>query len=469
MISNTPLLLGDVLDGFRIGFGYLWVAGWAILSGVMVTSLVQLYVSKERMAAYLGEQDPKGIGLATIFGAASSGCSYGGAAIGKGLFMKGAHPANVFTFMFASTNIIVELGLMLLILLGWQFLLGELIGAIFLIILVNVIVRATLPAEMFETAREELQARDREADISQDPSCGTEGTDEYTITTDGGEKLRFCSKGCLETYEQRLAARGNWRNGLTSWGGWYRLGNQYRKEWSMIYKDVIFGFLIAGFVIVFVPQWVWDTLFMQGDGILVSAQNAVMGVTIAVISFVGSIGNVPFAAALWFSGGIGFAGVIAFIYSDLITIPVLNVFRKYYGWHVMLYILGVFFVSMALTGFLIGQLFGYLGLVPQVVGEADPTAQTFFEFDFTFVMNTVFLTLSAFLLFVYWRGIGAPSEHRDPICGMRVEADDRSVEYDGTIYRLCSRSCQRTFEENPEDYADTHEDGPSDTGPHDHH
>jgi uncharacterized protein len=124
---------------------------------------------------------------------------------------------------------------------------------------------------------------------------------------------------------------------------------------------------------------------------------------------------------------------------------------------------------MALTGFLIGQLFGYLGLVPQVVGEADPTAQTFFDFDFTFVMNTVFLTLSAFLLFVYWRGIGAPSEHRDPICGMRVETDDRSVEHDGMIYRFCSRSCQRTFEENPEHYVDAREDGPSDTGPHAHH
>jgi hypothetical protein len=192
----------------------------------------------------------------------------------------------------------------------------------------------------------ELARRQRGIDIKPEPEpepiTVSDAKPARAVATDGGEELRFCSKGCLETYEQQLAAQGNWRNELTSWGGWYRLGNQYRKEWSMIYKDVVLGFLIAGFVIVFVPQWVWDALFMQGDGVLVSAQNAVMGVTIAVISFVGSIGNVPFAAALWFSGGIGFAGVIAFIYSDLITIPVLNVFRKYYGWHVMLYILGVF-------------------------------------------------------------------------------------------------------------------------------
>ncbi len=182
------------------------------------------------------------------------------------------------------------------------------------------------------------------------------GTDEYTLTTDGGETLQFCSEGCMETYLQTTSSRGGWREELLSWGGWYKIGNQYRKEWSMIWKDVIAGFLVSGFVIVFVPQWVWNTLFIQGDGLLVTAENAIMGVAIAVVSFVGSMGNVPFAVALW-GGGISFAGVIAFVYADLITIPVLNVYRKYYGWKVMLYILGVFFVTMAFTGFLMELLF----------------------------------------------------------------------------------------------------------------
>ena len=132
----------------------------------------------------------------------------------------------------------------------------------------------------------------------------------------------------METYEQEMASSGGWRDGLLSWGGWYKLGNQCRKEWSTIWTDVIAGFLISGFVIVFVPQWVWNALFLQGDGVLVSAENAIMGVAIAVISFVGSMGNVPSAVALW-GGGVSFAGVIAFIYADLVRIPVLNVYQKY--------------------------------------------------------------------------------------------------------------------------------------------
>jgi len=235
-----------------------------------------------------------------------------------------------------------------------------------------------------------------------------EGTDEHAIVTDGGETLRFCSEGCLETYRQRTASSGEWHDELRSWGGWYKLGNQYRKEWSMIWTDVVAGFLISGFVIVFVPQWVWNALFLEGDGLLVTAENAVMGVTIAVISFVGSMGNVPFAVALW-GGGISFAGVIAFVYADLITIPVLNVYRKYYGWYVMLYILGVFFVTMAFTGFLMELLFDALGIVPNLAGGETATEQRYFEVNYTFYLNLVAFGLSGFLLYVYRRGLGAPA------------------------------------------------------------
>ncbi len=162
----------------------------------------------------------------------------------------------------------------------------------------------------------------------------------------------------MEIYQQKMVGNANWRDELFSWGGWYKLGNQYRKEWSMIWKDVISGFLISGFVIVFIPQWVWNTLFLKGEGLIVSGENAVMGVVIAIISFVGSMGDVPFAVALW-GGGISFAGVIVFVYADLITIPVLNVYRKYYGWKIMLYILGVFFITMAFTGFLMEEQFDH--------------------------------------------------------------------------------------------------------------
>ncbi|WP_436927887.1 permease [Halosimplex amylolyticum] len=458
----------QLFEALRIGFGFLWTAVWAIIMGLVITSLVQVYVSKERMAAVLGEGDIEGITKATLFGAASSGCSFGAVAIGKGLFKKGAHVVNFLAFMFASTNLIVELGLMILLLLGWEFLVAELLGGVILIAVMAVIVHLTLPENLFDRVREELNERDHEHGVSEDPTCGMEGKDEYSIVTDGGETLRFCSEGCLETYRQEVASTGGWRDELLSWGGWYKVGNQYRKEWSMLYKDVIAGFLVSGFVIVFVPQWVWNALFIQGDGLLASAENAVMGVAIAVISFVGSMGNVPFAVALW-GGGVSFAGVIAFVYADLITVPVLNVYRKYYGWKVMAYILGVFFVTMAFTGFLMEQLFEALGIVPNLAGGQTATEQTYFELNYTFYLNLIAFALSGFLLYVYRRGLGAPGQYRDPVCGMRTHDDGPTATHDGETYRFCSRTCKRAFEQTPEKFATTEPVANAASGGHEHH
>src|SRR6056297_124201 len=446
------VLVDGVLDALRIGVGFLWTAAWAIIMGLTITSLVQVYVSKERMARVLGDDDLSSLAMATAFGAASSGCSFGAVAIGKGLFAKGAHVVNFLAFMFASTNLIVELGLMILILLGWEFLVAELLGGLILIAVMALLVHLTLPENLFDEVRQELNHRDQEHGVTEDPTCGMEGKDEYSLVTDGGETLKFCSEGCMETYQQEAASSGGWRDELLSWGGWYKVGNQYRKEWSMIWTDIIAGFLISGFVIVFVPQWVWNTLFLQGDGLVVTAENAVMGVAIAVISFVGSIGNVPFAVALW-GGGVSFAGVIAFVYADLITIPVLNVYRKYSGIYVMAYILGVFFVTMTFSGFLMEQLFTALGIVPNLAGGETATEQTYFDLDYTFYLNLVAFALSGFLLYVYWRGLGAPGLYRDPVCGMRTDDDGPSTTYDGETYYFCSTACKRAFEETPAEIA----------------
>jgi YHS domain-containing protein len=221
----------------------------------------------------------------------------------------------------------------------------------------------------------------------------------------------------------------------------------------MIWTDVIAGFLISGFVIVFVPQSVWNALFLQGDGVLVSAENAIMGVAIAVISFVGSMGNVPFAVALW-GGGVSFAGVIAFVYADLVTIPVLNVYRKYYGWKVMAYILGVFFLTMAFSGFLMEELFDALGIVPNLAGGRTATEQTYFEFNYTFYLNLIAFALSGFLLYVYDRGLGAPGQYSDPVCGMRTDDDGPTATHDDEMYYFCSESCKRVFTDDPSNYAD---------------
>ncbi len=462
-------IVDGIFESLRIGFSFLWTAAWAIIMGLVITSLVQVYVSKERMARVLGEETVGGVTKATLFGAASSGCSFGAIAIGKGLFKKGAHVVNVLAFMFASTNLIVELGLMILILLGWEFLVAELLGGVILIAVMAVLVHLTLPENLFDEVRQTLNDRDHDHGITEDPTCGMEGKDEYSLVTDGGETLKFCSEGCMETYEQEAASSGGWREELLSWGGWYKVGNQYRKEWSMIWKDVVAGFLISGFVIVFVPQAVWNTLFLQGEGVLVSAENAIMGVAIAVISFVGSMGNVPFAVALW-GGGISFAGVIAFVYADLITIPVLNVYRKYYGWKVMLYILGVFFVTMAFTGFLMEELFNALGIVPDLAGGETATEQTYFELNYTFYLNVIAFALSGFLLYVYRRGLGAPGQYRDPVCGMRTDDSGPSITHDGETYYFCSERCKQSFDEHPTEFSDQHplvsEGGGADS--HDH-
>ncbi len=460
--------MDGLFEALRIGFGFLWTAAWAIIMGLTITSLVQVYVSKERMAQVLGDGSIGSLVKATLFGAASSGCSFGAVAIGKGLFKKGAHVVNFLAFMFASTNLIVELGLMIVILLGWEFLAAELLGGIILIAVMAAIVHLTLPETLFDEVRDALARRDAAAGIDEDPTCGMEGKDEYSLTTEDGETLTFCSEGCMETYEQQTAGTGRWQDELRSWGGWYKIANQYRKEWSMIWKDVVGGFLISGFVIVFVPQWVWEALFLQGEGLLVTAENAVMGTAIAVISFVGSMGNVPFAVALW-GGGIGFAGVIAFVYADLITIPVLNVYRKYYGWKVMAYILAVFFVTMAFTGFVMEILFDALGIVPNLAGGQTATEQTYFALDYTFVLNLIAFSLTGFLLYVYRRGLGAPGQYRDPICGMRTDPDGPSATHDGRTYHFCSTICKQAFEEDPTRFAGAEPRAVTPESGHDHH
>jgi len=217
-------LVDGILESLRIGVGFLWTAAWAIIMGLVITSLVQVYVSKERMAQILGNDDLSGLTKATVFGAASSGCSFGAVAIGKGLFKKGGHVVNVLAFMFASTNLIVELGLMILILLGWEFLVAELLGGIILIAVMALLVHVTLPENLFDEVRQELNERDQEHGVTEDPTCGMEGKDEYSLTTDGGETLKFCSEGCMETYEQETASSGGWRDELLSWGAGTKSG-----------------------------------------------------------------------------------------------------------------------------------------------------------------------------------------------------------------------------------------------------
>jgi len=384
------LPIDGILESLRIGVGFLWTAAWAIIMGLVITSLVQVYVSKERMASVLGEGTSpasrerrrsarRAAAVASVLQPSAKGCS------------KGAHAVN-----FPRLHVRVDE-------LdrrarpddpdppGGEFLLAELLGGLVLIAVMAVIVHLTLPETLFDEVRRTLEERDRESGTTEDPTCGMEGKTSIRSRPTGGDAnvLFRGMHGDLPSAnrESRRLVRGTPLVGRLVQGrqsvpqgvvddleGRYRgvshLGIRHRVR----------------------PQRVWNALFLEGDGLLVTAENAVMGVAIAVISFVGSMGNVLFAVALW-GGGISFAGVIAFVYADLITIPVLNVYRKYYGWRVMLYILGVFFVTMAFTGFLMELLFDALGIVPNLAGGETATDRTYFERNYTFYLNLIAFAL----------------------------------------------------------------------------
>lgn len=348
-----------------LGLGLLYRAVWPILFGVFITALIETLVNQKRMAEILGGRNLLAIGRASLAGAASSACTYGAVSITQTLFKKGASAEASFSFAFASTNLVFELGILIWILLGWQFLAAELLGGFVLIATMYVVVRATLPARTFEDARARLREQ---------------------MPQDSGP-VRFT---------QSVSAHGAWKLQLTTRTGWVRIARNYFHTLGRIYKSVFFGFLIAGFIVALVPGEAWRALFLHSTTLPGVAENAAMGVMAGVLSFIGSIGNVPFAAALWV-GGVSFSGVIACIYADLITVPVLALWRKFFGWKAMLYIFFVFFLTMASSAVLMEYVFRVLDWVPPRLSSADLTAFVSFRFDSTFGVTLVALVGTAVL------------------------------------------------------------------------
>src|SRR6202011_3510242 len=300
--------------------------------------------------------------LATLYGAASSSCSYAAAALSKTLFKKGAGFIPSLAFLFSSTNLVIELGIILWLLMGWQFTAAEWIGGLLLIAIMTVLVKLTYPKELVEEARRHV-----------DEATGHE-------------------HGSMEGEGRSLVER------LRDPGTRVAIAQNFAMDLSMLWKDLVGGFLIAGALAAFVPDAAWKALFLTGAPAGVQlVGNAVVGPIIAIVSFVCSIGNVPLAAILWTSG-ISFGGVLAFLYADLIVLPLLDVYRKYYGWKMMLYIFGVFFVTMVLAAIAMDAAFSALHLVPR----PNPNIRhdlTLFSFNYTFWLNLIFGALALYL----WR------------------------------------------------------------------
>jgi len=316
-----------IWHGLRDAFLMAWEVWWALVLGFAISAIVQAWVRRERIERSLSGGGPRPIAVATGLGAVSSSCSYAAIAIAKSLFSKGASAASSLAFQFASTNLVWELGLVLWVLIGWQFTLAEYLGGIVMIALMSLLVR------VFVSRRLEGEAR------------------EHARGADTGHE------------HHAAAARVPWRERLVSARAWSDVAANFRNDWRMVWREVLLGFLLAGFIAQF-GNGFFESLFVRhAPQPIPTIENVLVGPMIAVLSFVCSVGNVPLAAVLW-SGGISFAGVLAFLFADLIVLPIIAIYRKYYGTAYALRITALMFVTMVLAALLVNGLFSLLGAIP---------------------------------------------------------------------------------------------------------
>jgi uncharacterized membrane protein YraQ (UPF0718 family) len=321
-------VIDTIGDGLANSVLMAWEVWWALVLGFAISAIVQAWVPRDRVERALSGTGLRPIGLATGLGAASSSCSYAAIAIAKSLFQKGASAASALAFQFASTNLVWELGLVLWVLLGWQFALAEYVGGIVLIVLMTALLRLFVSKRLEEQARRHAQ----EADAG------------HQHHTHGSEAA-------------------GWRQRYFSLDAMTDVADNFRGDWQMLWKEITIGFLLAGFIGLLGDDFFNGLFVSDAPGALRTVENVLAGPLIAVLSFVCSIGNVPLAAVLW-SGGISFAGVVAFIFADLIVLPIVVAYRKYYGTEFALRITALMFVTIVLAALVVDGLFGAVGLIP---------------------------------------------------------------------------------------------------------
>src|SRR5947209_805062 len=351
-------------EALFMAFSMLWEILWPLILGFALSGVVQAVVSHQSMAKALGGDTAKNLTLATLFGIASSSCSYAAVALARSLFQKGASFTSAMVFELASTNLVIELGVLLLVLMGWQFTSAEFVGGILMVIFLALIFRLTLTPRLVQMAK---------AQAEKGAMGRMEGHAAMDMSVSGGsffQKL-FSSKG------------------LTA------VSHYFVMDWASVWVDIVLGLLIAGALAAWVPESFWQAFFLSNNPTLAKIEGPLVGPLVAIFSFVCSVGNVPLAAVLW-RGGISFGGVVSFIFADLIILPLLDIYRKYYGWKVMWYILVTFYVTMAGAGYLVELLFGSLGIIPTdrtvaVLGEGP-------SWNYTSILNVAFLVLAAALV-----------------------------------------------------------------------
>jgi hypothetical protein len=387
-------IAGEVGQGLSFAFAMFWEILWALVLGFALSGVVQAVVSKSEMSRLLPDDSPRSLGIACGLGAASSSCSYAAVALARSIFRKGANFTSAMAFEFASTNLVIELGIILALLIGWQFTAAEFVGGPLMIVFLALLFRVLLKPRMVEIARRQAEK-------------GLQGIMEGHAEMD------------MSVHEGRILSRVSSPKGFTA------ISHYYVMDWASIWKDITIGLLVAGALAAWVPESFWRDFFLVSHPTLAKFWGPLIGPLVAIVSFVCSIGNVPLAAVLW-NGGISFGGVIAFIFADLIVFPILNIYRKYYGVKMSLFLFGTFYATMVAAGLAIEFLFDAVGLIPSERNAKVVEAHV--NFNYTTVLNIVFLLLSAALVVRFLR-TGGPAMLRM----MSAPSQTQAAEIEGYV------------------------------------
>jgi uncharacterized protein len=362
-------ILASIGNVLHMAFAMFWDILWALILGFFLSAIIHAVVSKSEMKGLLPNDSPKTLTIAALLGAASSSCSYAAVALARSIFRKGANFTAAMVFQLASTNLVVELGIIMIVLMGWQFAAAEFLGAPIMVAILVLLFRGFLTPEMIEDARSQADKGI--------PGSMEGHADMDMAVTNGPLMKRVLSQ------EGRTA-----------------ISHYFVMDWVSIWKDIVSGLLLAGALAVWVPKDFWKAFFLASHPTLAKFWGPVVGPLVAIAAFVCSVGNVPLAAVLW-NGGISFGGVIAFIFADLITLPILDIYRKYYGWKMMWFILASFYAAMFGGALVIEFLFQAVGWIPQhrnaQIVEAAVTL------NYTTILNLIFLVLAALLLIRFFR------------------------------------------------------------------
>jgi uncharacterized protein len=363
-------LIHAVLHALSITGSMTWLITWALILGFTLSAMVQSLVRKSTIVRLLGDDRPRTLAVATGLGAASSSCSYAAVALARSLFRKGAGFTAAMAFEIASTNLVIEFGVILALLMGWQFTLAEFTGGPIMIVVIAVLFRLKLRERLVRDAR---------------------------VQADRGIAGSMEGHAAMDMSVQRP---GSFASRLFSRDGYTAVSHLFVMDWAAIIRDLIIGLLATGAIAAWVPDSFWQGFFITGHPLAAKIWGPLIGPVVAIISFVCSIGNIPLAVVLW-KGGISFGGVIAFIFADLIIAPILNIYRKYYGARMALFLLGTFYAAMAAAGYVVEIVFGGLGLIPNPANAKLPDQGV--AWDYTTWLNIIFLILAAALIIRFVR------------------------------------------------------------------